>query len=202
MEDSQNNLESITLEEAEKQIYQMITNGDNYNQISQVKFPINGNERRFNPSQISKIKAKFEQKNTENKTQNKDSSKEENKDDNKAKVFALFKKGTSPVDVLIKTRLDYDFIKKSHEQYLEMAKKKTVPEWFVSNLYDEANNIKQCNNITDVFHCINTAFQSHYELEEHVYFCSECGDPIPIRGKSLGDASVYLSTKWHHKNCN
>jgi hypothetical protein len=187
----------ISLEQAEREIYDMILRGDNYNQISQVKFSINGNLRRFNPSQISKIKAKFEQNNQKIK----DETKAQNKDENMAKVFELFKRGTAPIDVIIKTRLDYDFIKKSYEQYLEMSKKKTVPEWFVSSLYDSSNNIKQCTSITDVFHCIDSAFEAYHELQEHIFFCSKCEESIPIRGETLDDASKYLSGKWYHKNC-
>jgi len=191
------NDDPITLEQAEREIYNMILRGDNYNQISQAKFSINGNSRRFNPSQISKIKAKFEEKQQKIKSENK----AENKDENKALVFALFKKGTKPIDVIIKTRLDYAFVKKSYEEFLEMDSKKTVPSWFESGLYELSGSIKHCKNITDVYHCIQDAFNAYDELQEHVFFCSRCEEPISIRGQTLDDASKYLSGKWYHKNC-
>jgi len=191
------NDDPITLEQAEREIYDMILRGDNYNQISQVKFAINGNSRRFNPSQISKIKAKFEEK----QQKIKDETKAENKDENKAIVFELFKKGAKPIDVIIKTRLEYAFVKKSYEEFLEMDGKKTVPSWFESGLYELSGGIKHCKNITDVYHCIQNAFNAYDELQTHVFFCSRCKESISIRGQTLDDASRYLSEKWYHKNC-
>ena len=190
--------DDLTLEQVEREIYDMILRGDNYNQISQVKFSINGNSRRFNPSQISKIKAKFEEKEQQIKNENKT----ENKDENKALVFELFKKGTTPIDVIIKTRLDYNLIKKSHEEFLEMDSKKIIPSWFESILYELSDDIKPCKNITDVYHCIQDAFDAYAELQKHVFFCSRCKEPISIKGQTLDDASKYLSNKWYHQNCN
>lgn len=49
-----------TIDEVEKAVYDQRKFGKNFRDIAQTGFDIIGNVKRFNPSQISKIKAKFE----------------------------------------------------------------------------------------------------------------------------------------------
>ena len=105
------NIEVNTLEEAEQQIYRLVKSGKNFRDIVKSTFLINDTLKRFSLSQISNIKNKFELKINES-----------NRDAEKALVFKLFKQGKSPTEVLIKTGLSYDYIKKAREEYLEFQK--------------------------------------------------------------------------------
>lgn len=183
--------EFTTLPSAELKVYELIQKGENYRNITKTEFVVDGVVKRFNPSQISQIKAKFEAKSGSN-----------NQDPDKAKVFKLFKKGLTPTDVLIQTGLSYDFVNKAYQEFLEFEKRVTVLKWVEEYFFELAWDIKECNNWNDVYSCMKKAVESHRELKEHFYYCCECGEQIPIRGKSLEDARNYLSERWHHKVCN
>jgi len=181
---------NMTLEESELEVYKYIQQGKNYREIAQVEFLINNTIRRFNPSQIHKIKEKFEPKIVSS-----------NQDPDKALVFNLFKKGTSPTDVLIQTGLSFEFVDKAYAEFLEFEKKVVVPAWFEEYLYDLAFTMRECDGLNEVYACLKEAVDSYVELQKHVYSCSQCGEPIKMREKSLEDAMQYLSSKWHHTVC-
>ena len=81
-----------TLEKAEKIVLEHVNSGENYRDISQITFSINGATKRFNPSQITKTKAKYEESQAQN-----------SRDPDKSLCFKMFRKGKSPADVVIET---------------------------------------------------------------------------------------------------
>lgn len=182
-----------TLDEAEKSVYELVKSGKNFRDITKTGFDIAGNIKRFNPSQISKIKAKFEPKSPENHL-----------DQDKSKVFALFKKNKKPTDVIIETGLSYEYVKKSYEEFLSLEKKVVIPKYWLDNLEEFASYIRESsgnNKLGDIHYAFSVAKDSHLELKSHVYYCSGCEEPMPINGKSLQSACDYLSQRWGHVKC-
>ena len=115
---SKNNKKTIkvsSLQDAKKKIYSEIQKGKNFKDIVAIKFEINGEEKGFNISQINKIKEEFEPQIDESRY-----------DPDKAKVFELFQKGLSPIQVIIKTKLSYEFVKQSWKEYSEISDSKIV----------------------------------------------------------------------------
>ena len=182
-----------TLEEAEKAVYELVKQGKNFRDIAQIGFDIAGNVKRYNPSQISKIKAKLEPKAPENHL-----------DQDKSKVFALFKKNKKPTDVIIETGLSFEYVKKSYEEFLEFEEKILVPKYWIDNLVGFADWIKESdgrNKLGHIHNAFSVAKDSHVELQDHVYNCSVCGEEMKIKDKSLQSASNYLSQSWGHAEC-
>lgn len=166
-----------TLDEAEKAVYELVKSGKNFRDIAQTGFDIAGNVKRYNPSQISKIKAKFEPKLPEN-----------NRDPDKATVFALFKKNKKPTDVIIETGLSYEYVKKSYEEYLSFEKKIIIPKHWLDNLEDTAYYVIDIDGKTKLEHirsALSIAKDSHLELRSHIYYCCGCEEPITIKDKTL-----------------
>ena len=182
-----------SLEEAEKYVYKLTQENKNPREISQIGFSINGVVKRFNPVQISKIKAKFEPKIPEN-----------NRDQDKSRVFSLFKKNKKPVDVIIQTSLSYEYVKKSYQEYLDFEEKTLVPKYWLDNLEEFADYVRDPDGINKLGH-IHCAFSvakgSHLELQNHIYYCCVCSKQMPIRGKLLQAACDYLSKTWGHSEC-
>ena len=179
-----------SLEEAEKYVYKLTLENKNPREISQIGFSINGVVKRFNPVQISKIKAKFEPKIPEN-----------NRDQDKSRVFSLFKKNKKPVDVIIQTSLSYEYVKKSYQEYLEFEKMKILPNWFEEYMRNLASEIRECPDLADVYHTLQEAVQSYHELQKHFFYCCKCGEEIRIRDNALEAAHNFLSNKWAHSEC-
>ncbi len=182
-----------SIDAAEKIILENINNGKNYRDIAQITFSINGTIKRFNPSQISQIKAKSE----ENQAQSR-------RDPDKALAFKLLKSGTSPTDVLIKTGLPSEFVKEANEEFLDFEDQTTVYNEWIDNLHDISLKIRRPtdpNRLVDIALAFERAKDSHLELENYVCSCSVCGESMRISDEMLEDAKKYLSSKWRHGNC-
>ncbi len=182
-----------SIDAAEKIILENINNGKNYRDIAQITFSINGTIKRFNPSQISQIKAK----NEENQAQSR-------RDPDKALAFKLLKSGTSPTDVLIKTGLPSEFVKEANEEFLDFEDQTTVYNAWIDNLHDISLKIRSPtgpNSLVDIALAFERAKDSHLELENYVCSCSVCGESMRISDEMLEDAKKYLSSKWHHSSC-
>ena len=182
-----------SIDAAEKIILENINNGKNYRDIAQITFSINGTIKRFNPSQISQIKAK----NEENQAQSR-------RDPDKALAFKLLKSGTSPTDVLIKTGLPSEFVKEANEEFLDFEDQTTVYNEWIDNLHDISLKIRSPtgpNSLVDIALAFERAKDSHLELENYVCSCSVCGESMRISDEMLEDAKKYLSSKWHHSSC-
>jgi len=190
---NQNLIMVNSLEEAEKQVYKLRQANKNPREIAQIGFSINGVVKRFNPVQISKIKAKYEPNIPKN-----------NRDQDKSRVFSLFKKNKTPVDVVILTGLSYEYVKKSYAEFLEFEEKTIVPKYWLDNLGEFADYVTdpdENNKLTHIHYAFSVAKESHLELQNHIYYCCICSNQIPIRGKSLQSACDYLSKKWGHSEC-
>jgi len=182
-----------SLDQAEKIILEHINNGENYRDISQITFSINGTIKRFNPSQISKIKGKNEQSQAQNRH-----------DSDKCLVYKMFRKGKNPTDVVIETGLNFEYVKKAYEEYLEFEEQELVPKYWLDNLEKFAgyvSEVSENNRLGDIHYAFSVAKESHLELEKFVFTCSKCDEDARINGKALEDAQQYLSSKWKHTDC-
>lgn len=180
-----------SLEEAKKEIYELIQQGVSNQEITKKEFMINGTIKRFNPSQIRKIKEEFEPSNKQN-----------NKDGDKALVFKYLASGMSPAKILIKTEFPFEFIKQARQEYLEFTENQDVPNHIIENLLFQASRVFKCKTVDDLPNAIYEAVESHLELQKHVYPCKYCGEDIPIRNKSLQDAIDHLvEAGWRHNAC-
>jgi len=99
-------LTPTTLQEAKKIVYAKLCQNINPKEITQIPFLIDEKVTRFNPAQIRKIREEFEPKIEQN-----------NRDPDKVLVFKLFKKGVSPIDVIIQTGLPSKYVEAAYQEY-------------------------------------------------------------------------------------
>ena len=107
------------IEEEEKEYYRLILEQHPLNKIVQVESIVNGVSRHHNISYLSKIKKKFENKNSENL--NDDSYKE-------AKLFELFENGCDMVQAKIQTKYDTELIERIWELYVKWKGIRIIPK--------------------------------------------------------------------------
>ena len=143
-----------TLGSIKRKVYELIKKGQNYRDIAKTEFVVDAVVRRFNPSQISQIKAKSKAKSGTN-----------NLDPDKAKVFKLFK-GLTPTDILIQTVLSFEFVNKAHQEFLEFENQVTISRWFDESINELAIEVDECNNLNDVYRALKKTVESHHELQE------------------------------------
>jgi len=113
-----------SIEEEEKEYYRLILEQHPLNKIVQVESIVNGVSRHHNISYLSKIKKKFENKNSENV--NDDSYKE-------AKLFEIFENGGDMVQAKIQTRYDTELIERTWNKYVKWKGIRIIPK----SIYDE-----------------------------------------------------------------
>jgi len=182
-----------SMEEVEQIVYSQIKNGKNYREILKMKFLVNDKIIGLNVSKINEIKDKFEGK-----------SSKQNRDPDKALVFKYFKQGMKPSDVIIKTDLNYEYVKKSYEEFLEFEKTSLVPEYWLDNLENFADYVTESdgkNKLGHIHYAFSVAKSSHLELEKHIFVCVGCRKVVPIRDNALKAAAIYLSKDWGHSEC-
>ena len=179
-----------SIDQSEKIILEHVNNGENYRDIAQITFEVNGTVKRFNPSQISKIKAKYEQ----NQAQN-------GHDADKSMVFKKFRDGKSIINVVIETGLNYEYVKKAYEEFLESEDKIPVPKWFYWEIMWLAGYPGYSVTFENVIKVMYELIESDQRVQEFVFNCNRCGGDAQIDGKALEDAQQYLSSKWQHTNC-
>ncbi len=184
-------LKPTTLQEAKKTVYAKLCQNINPKEITQIPFLIDEKITRFNPTQIRKIREEFEPKIEQN-----------NRDPDKALCFKLFKKGKSPADVIIETGLTYEYVTKAYEEYCRLQGKKLVPIWFYQEVMESIKVIDERFLVMDIKYAMDKFIESYEELQKHIYLCKRCRKSLPIHGKPLEDAQVYLSSKWVHTDCN
>ncbi len=179
-----------SLDQAEKIILEHVNNGKNYRDIAQITFDVNGTVKRFNPSQISKIKAKIE----ENQAQNAH-------DPDKSLVFKKFREGKSLIDVVIETGLNYEYVKKAHEEFLESEDKVMVPKWF----YEEAIGLASYPGYSRTFENAKKVMDELMEADQMLLDifsnCTECGYSLDYEKEPVEDAKKNLRVSWHHEKC-
>ena len=182
-----------SIENAEKIILEHVNKRENYRDIAQIAFDVNGTIKRFNPSQISKIKAKIE----ENQAQNAH-------DPDKSLVFKKFRDGKSIINVVIETGLNYEYVKKADEEFLESENETSVYNEWIDHLHDMSMEIIRSvdpNRFRDIVIAFERAKDSHLKLKKFVCNCSKCEGIMEIDDEMMEDAKQYLSSKWYHGEC-
>jgi hypothetical protein len=113
-----------TLQGAKEKIFLFLKDGMNYRDIVKKQFSINGVIKKYNPSQIAKIKKEFDH------SVSSDSS-------NQSQIFKLFKEGKNPIDVVIALNLDFDFVDKLYKQFLESNNQDLVPKGWLESINEK-----------------------------------------------------------------
>lgn len=185
-------LKNMTIEEAEKTIYDKICRHTNFRDIAKTEFQISGVNKKFNISQISKIKEKFEPK-----------TKSINLDPDKATVFKLFRDGLDPIDVIIETGLSYEYVKQSYEEFLEFEQKEVVPKRIMNSLRELGSKLWKIKDYGDIRDAMIVGVESRLLLiNEYVIPCCYCEIPMSIDGEMLEKTKKHLiSQQWHHVQC-
>jgi hypothetical protein len=98
-----------TREEAKNKVSELVNKGENYRNIAQIEFVINGSSKHFSILEICKIK--------DDKTK---ISSEKNAGDIASKVFKLFEQGKQPTQIVIDLKLSPDRVKELYNTYLEL----------------------------------------------------------------------------------
>jgi len=180
-----------SIEQAEKIILEHINSGENYRDIAQITFDVNGTVKRFNPSQISKIKAKYEQ----NQAQN-------TRDPDKSRCFKLFRKGKSPVDVVIETGLSYEYVKKAHKEFLESEDKVMIPAWFYEDVRFLAGYPGYSQTLENATKVMYELIESDQVIQSIFSNCTVCGNSWDWEvDEPLKVAKKNLRVAWHHEKC-
>lgn len=118
-----------TLQGAKEKIFVFIKNGMNYRDIVKKQFNIDGKIKKFNPSQIAKIKKEFDHNSVSSGSSN------------QSQIFRLFKEGKTPTDVVIALNLEFDFIDKLYKQFLESTNQELVPKGWLESMNEKIDTI-------------------------------------------------------------
>ncbi len=118
-----------TLQGAKEKIFVFIKNGMNYRDIVKKQFNIDGKIKKFNPSQIAKIKKEFDHNSVSSGSSN------------QSQIFRLFKEGKTTTDVVIALNLEFDFIDKLYKQFLESTNQELVPKDWLESMNDKIATI-------------------------------------------------------------
>jgi len=128
-----------TIYEAEKQVYQLILQSIPQNKIVGIIFFIGEHKKQFNPSQISKIKKKFE---------NMEESNEGSKDYLTAELFRYFEKGYTVLQIVLKKDYKSEIVETAYEKYLKLKEMELVPKWFMNSLREHCYKL-ECHYAVD-----------------------------------------------------
>jgi len=175
----------IILSEAEEKINKLIQSGMRYNEITKVGFNIVGKGfHRFPISEISKIKKRLNSQIENVHTI------DNNKNESVAYVFQLIEKGLEAVDIVIKYRLDPDFVQSCFRKRWELE---GYSKDFIKDVFQTFKEHDfECILEDDLFRIMSEALESHGFLNTLKYRCCECRN------------FVYLSpfrNKEHHDDC-
>ena len=173
-------------EEAEKIIYEQIQAEKNPREISQMEFIINGVSKRHNPSQIRKIKEKFEPKN-----------KSDNIDSDTALLFELFSKDIRPEDAVIQTKFNPKFVKQVWEEYLDMIGRESIPKEVIKKLFEYGcTQVIPCDTFDGLLKACDEWVEGYKELNRFYFPCRVCGDPVILDEYIIRRTIQWLQTKW------
>lgn len=171
----------MTLVEAEKIIYEEIKAGKNYRDIAKMSFPIDSKIRRFNPSQIHKIKEKYEPNIIP-----------VNRDSDKALAFKKMKEGISDDEIVIQTELPFEYVRNARQEYLECLDKVEVPKSVIKNLFEHVNPYSGCKNFNELEKGVKLAVEAAWELERFYPPCLECDVPMIFCNQDWNGAIRWL----------
>ena len=194
-----------TIDEAKKEVLKLVKQGASFREISKIEFQIGDRKKHFNIGEISKIKNGTTAKETDSANINNDTS----------VLFREFKKGKRPVDLVIETRLNPDFVEQAYQKFAKLNDMRIIPEKLWNNIRswieifkeDECGNMfadfkaDECGNMfADFKKYIDEKLTWYVEI--YPFFpCSKCRKDIRLDMNSWNDASEYLSQKWIHANC-
>jgi len=151
-----------------------------------MEFIINGVSKKHNPSQIRKIKEKFESKNVS-----------ENKDPDTAILFELFSKDVRPEDAVIQTKFNPKFVKQVWEEYLDMLGKQPVPKNVMKRLFEYGNTqLRPCDTYDKLLEAFEIAVESAKELSRFYFPCSICGHTVMLSDNIIKKTIQWMQSQW------
>ena len=117
-------------------------------------------------------------------------------------IFKMFKEGKSVIDVVIETGLDYDYVKKAHEEFLESEDKVMVPKWF----YDDVRFLAGYSGYSVTFENATKVMYELMEADQMIQSifsnCTVCGNSWDWEeDEPMEVAKKNLSASWHHERC-
>ena len=190
----------ITLEEAKREVFNLIQQGVNYREITKSLFNIQGlGKKRFSISEISKIKSEL-QDGSRDTTSN-------NSKPHKSEIFRLIKKGTSLEDIVITLGLEPNIVKETYNEYEDLVNSSKLPAHYVYETL-ESKGI-ELNDLESFRKKIGRLAES-YSIFNLLHFrCAVCKKPISLSpyGNSkdwlnnLLHAITFLSENYVHNEC-
>ena len=138
------------------------------------------------------------------KTKNEESQAQNDHDPDKSLVFKMFRKGQTPIDVIIETGLDSKYVQEAYEEFLDLEGQSTDYNEWLDNLHEMSMKIIRSvdpNRFTDIAIAFERAKDSHLKLKKFVCNCSICEGTMSVNDEMMEDAKQYLSSKWYHGDC-
>lgn len=185
-----------TLEDAEKIVSDKRAAGINPRVIAQTTFLINGQEKRFNIVQISKI-----QKNNDQNQNNELNSNTNPRDNDKSLVFKLFKEGLGPEDVVIETGMSVDYVGESHQEYLDFKNQMIFPKEDLDWYYRLMLPYRKCEDPAQLGNAIQNVVRDALNYRKLNYPCTNCGEIIEFNTQEIEWVRTRLSENWGHSKC-
>lgn len=176
-----NSLKNITLEEAERIIYEEIKAGKNFRDITKNTFLVDGKVMSLNPVKIHKIKEKFEQ-----------NVRPINRDSDKALAFKKMEEGLSDVQIVEQTELPYEFVKKSRSEFLECTNKVEVPKNMMTNLFTVARKLQTCQDYNKLERVLTDSVEIVIGYDKLCKPCLGCAIPIIPNEQMIEDLGKYI----------
>lgn len=188
------NPKDMTLDEARNEIFRRIQRGESYREIVKTEYRIDGRIKRFNISEVSKIKQEFTGQASGSK----------NKDPDMAFLFEEFDKEESLADIVKKTQLSPNFVKQAHDKYIEFRDKRVIPGWIVDELYEFASKIKG-EEVTDLEEVLDHLQEAviRYMKPKFIFPCAKCKKPIELDSYAWKEVYSFLvfERRWGHADC-
>lgn len=194
----------ITFENARKRVYELVKQGQNYRDITQIVFTILGREspKKFSIAEISRIKKYYDvQEDTCEPKKVSDLI-----DSEKALIFELLEKNYSPTGIVIFTKYSPEFVKNTVSEYLEM--KHCSPRLFKELVLLSKEYGYKIQNSKQIEILFRNALTRYVFWNKLHYNCSVCKKPVyflPDKNsdwlEDLGDGLSYLSQNNWHPEC-
>lgn len=174
-------LKDMTLEEAEKIIYEQIKAGKNYRDILKMTLIVDGEIMPLNPKKIHAIKEKFEQNGRTTK-----------RDPDTALAFKLMDEGLSDVEIVKQTELPYEFVRKARQQWLGCYDKIEVPKSVMNNLFEILRLDSKSKNYEELLKQVKRVKDDSNDLERFSPPCLECGLPMIFSFEIWDEAARWI----------
>ena len=113
----------------------------------------------------------------------------------------MFKKRKKLADVVIDTKLDYDYVKNAHQQYLESENMVEIPKSFYEKIMSVASYFGDAETMVNVECRLEDLYKAEKRAKILFCDCGLCGKPMEITEEMLEDSKNYLSPRWNHGDC-